>query len=41
MYVQSVPAGNPKQFWKSLQLLNGNGALAIPVINQEKIKNSL
>jgi len=31
--VQSNPAGNSKQFCKSVNLLNGKGASTIPVIH--------
>ena len=34
-YVQSIPAGNSKQFWKSAKWLNGKGAPTIPVINHD------
>ena len=34
-YVQSIPAGNSKQFWKSVKLLNGKGAPTIPAINHD------
>ena len=32
-FVDSIPTGNTKQFWKPIKLLNGKGSSTIPVIN--------
>ena len=34
-FVDTIPTGNTKEFWKAIKLLNGKGSQTIPVINHD------
>ena len=36
-FVDSIPTGNTKQFWKPIKLLNGKGCSTIPVISKRQM----